>query len=103
MNFNAAADAQELETRADRRMFDCFVAANIFDLRVRYPAVVLEERRKPPGRDVATLVNGRRQHSATVLAIPDRVIRASAEERYPKWCTGDDHFSKLDFVGVQDR
>ena len=53
--------------------------------------MIFEEGRQVTARDIATLVDRRRQHGAAKLAEPNRIIGSSAEKRNSKWGAGYDH------------
>ena len=55
--------------------------------------MILEERWQSPASDIAALVDGGRQYSAAMLAIPDRIIGAATEEGDAKRSARDYHFS----------
>jgi hypothetical protein len=80
MDLNTIVDTQELQAAADGRMLNSSIVANVFYLRVGYPAVIFEEGWKLPASDVTTLVNSSCQDRSTVLAVPDRIVRATTEK-----------------------
>src|ERR1700722_18466599 len=98
MDLDPTVDLQELQALARRRMLDPAIVIYVFNSRVRQAALILEKGREPSGRNVAALVDSGREHSAAVLAVPDGIIRASAEERNAKRSTSNDHISILPIV-----
>src|SRR5438874_8980244 len=52
---------------------------------------MIEERRQLAHADVAVLVDSGREHRATVLAEPVRIISASAKKGHPERGAADDH------------
>src|SRR6185295_3951634 len=75
----------------DGGVLDLLRVLDQLDLRVHDPRLVVEELRQVADRDVAVLVDGRRQDGAAVLAVPGGVVRAAAEERDPERGAADDH------------
>src|SRR5690242_15978127 len=71
-------------------MFDHAISTHVLDLRVRDSAVIFEKWRQVPARDVAGFVNRGGQNRATVLAIPNGIVRPSAKEGYSKRCACND-------------
>src|SRR6266851_3104728 len=82
MHLNSFADSQELKACTNRRMLDCGITINVFYFRVRYSAVIIKEGGQMTTGNIATLVDGRRQHGAAMFAIPKRIIGATSKKRY---------------------
>jgi hypothetical protein len=55
--------------------------------------VIFEERREPPARNVAVLVDRGRQYCAPVLTVPNGIICTSSKKGNAEWRAGDDHSS----------
>src|SRR5579883_3511498 len=91
MDFDAVADAHFAQDRTHRRMLDLFDVVHELDARVDDAVLVLEERRQVAHTDAAIFVDRHAEHGPAVLAVPDRVIRAAAEQRDPERSAADDH------------
>src|ERR1700733_4570731 len=62
-------------------MLDRAVLVYVLNSRIGNAAVVFEERRKVPARNVAALINRGRQHRPAEFSEPNRIIGAATEER----------------------
>src|SRR5580698_232078 len=91
MDFHAVCNSHVLQASAHRRMLNLVVAVDVFNFRIRNPAVVFEKRRQIAARDVARLIDRRGKHGATMLAVPDGIVGAAAKKRDSKWGARDDH------------
>src|ERR1700688_126839 len=91
VDFQAFRHPQVREDPPDRRMLDLIDAVRRVDLGIDDARLILEERRQPPYRDVAILVDGGADNRATVLAEPRWIIGATAEQRNAKRGAADYH------------
>jgi hypothetical protein len=85
MNLDPLANPQMLKAGAHGWMLDCIVRSDVFEPCIRNSAMVLEKWRQPSAGNKAGLVDRRREHRATVLAVPDGIVSASAEKRNTEW------------------
>src|SRR4051812_38048510 len=97
MNFEPVVDSPVGQYPANGRMLDLGNFVDELDLRINDARLVLKERRQPPHRDVAILVDGGAEDRAAMLAKPSRVVGPAAEQRNAEGGAGDDHTAR--FIG----
>jgi len=57
-----------------------FNTAYVLDMRIHDAVLVLEKRGEIPARDMAILINRRRQHPPAMLLIPLRIVGTTPEK-----------------------
>jgi hypothetical protein len=80
VNLHTTVDAQKPKRLANRRMGNLVQALAIFYARVDQSNPMFEKRRQVAARQITILVYGGSQNRAAVVAIPYRIICASAEK-----------------------
>src|SRR5512135_3413637 len=91
MDLNPTIDIEMPQDFSNGRMAHLVDRLATLNLGIDHADTVFEEGRQIPTGQVAILVDGCRQHRATVLAIPRRVICPAAEERNSIRSPTDDH------------
>jgi len=91
VNLDSIVNSEKLQTTTNGGVLNRAVLINIFNFRVRYPGVIFKKGRKVTTGDIAAFIDRRGQDGATMLAVPDGIVRASAEERDAEWSASNDH------------
>jgi hypothetical protein len=91
VNLDSIVHSEKLQTTTNGGVLNGAVLINIFNFRVRNPGVIFKKGRKVTTGDIAAFIDRRGQDGATMLAVPDGIVGASAKERDAEWSASNDH------------
>src|ERR1700722_14653813 len=104
VNLNSRIDTHELQASAHGRMLKRAVLVYVLNSRIGNAAVVFEERRQMPARNVAALINRSGEYRAAEFSKPNWIIGAATEERNTERSARCNHkVCFLLFIGISKR